>query len=316
MTDGPIHNPTGLSRGEFLALLGGSAAALGLRPLPGAAEGAGRIIRRGIPSTGEALPIVGLGTSRVFNVGASEKDRAPRREVLRLLLEAGGKVVDTAPSYGGAEALVGDLLADLDARDRTFLATKVNASGREAGLRQMTKSLKRLRTDKIDLMQVHDLRDWKVQLASLRAWKREGRIRYLGITHSWAAKNQDLADIVQTQRLDFVQTIYNIGTRDAEKRLLPMCADKGVAVLVNLPFERGRFFRAVGDRPLPQWAAEFGAATWGQFFLKFILGHPAVTCVIPGTRKPEHMLDNAAAGWGRLPDQAQRRRMAAFMDDL
>lgn len=316
MTDGPVRNPTGLSRAEFLALLGGSAAALGLRPLSGAAEGVGRIIRRSIPSTGEALPIVGLGTARVFDAGASEKDRAPRREVLRLLLEAGGKVVDTAPSYGGAETLVGDLLADLDARDRTFLATKVGANGKEAGLRQMTESLKRLGTDKVDLMQVHNLRDWRVQLASLRAWKREGRIRYLGVTHSWAARNQDLADIVKTQRLDFVQTIYNIGTRDAEKRLLPTCADKGVAVLVNLPFERGRFFRAVGDRPLPQWAAEFGAATWGQFFLKFILGHPAVTCVIPGTRKPEHMLDNAAAGMGRLPDQSQRRRMAAFMDDL
>ena len=236
--------------------------------------------------------------------------------MLRLLLEGGGRVIDSSPMYGRSEAVVGALLAELGARDQAFLATKVWTRGRAQGVDQMAQSLGRFKTTRLDLMQVHNLVDWQTQLKTLRAWKEEGKIRYLGITHWTSGALDDLAAVIAREPLDFVQLAYSIDVRDAERRLLPLAADKGVAVLVNRPYEKGLAFRKVQGRALPAWAAAFGAASWGQFFLKFILAQPAVTCVIPGTGKPEHLTDNLAAGRGRLPDSAERHKIVQFWEGL
>ncbi len=304
-----------LNRAGFLRLMGGAAAGLALgpafsAPLPGALR------TRPIPSSGERIPVVGLGTARIWNVGRSAADRAPQREVMGALFAAGARVIDTAPSYGSAEDVIGDLMAESGSRERAFVATKVNARGSRSGLSQMENSFRRLRTSQIDLMQVHNLVDWRTQLASMRGLKEAGRIRYLGITHYRQGRNQDLAEIAEAEPLDFIQTIYSLNTRGAENRLLPLCADKGIAVLINVPYDRGYLFRKVRGVALPAWAAEFDCASWGQFFLKFVLSQPAVTCVIPGTAKARHMLDNLGAGRGRLPDAGLRRRMVALLEDL
>ena len=305
-----------LTRAAFLRLLGG-----GVAFAAGGAEAAvprldQPLITRPIPSSGEPLPVVGLGTWQTFDIGGDEAARAPRREVLRLLLEGGGSVIDSSPMYGRSEAVVGDLLAELGARDAGFLATKVWTRGRDSGIAQMEQSLDRFKVERLDLMQVHNLVDWRVHLKTLRAWKEEGRIRYLGITHWTSGALDELAAVIEAVPLDFVQCAYSLNVRNAEERLLPLAADKGVAVLVNRPFERGSLFRRVKGRPLPDWAAEFDCATWGQFFLKFILGHPAATCVIPGTGKPKHMTDNLGAGRGRLPDQGERRKIVRLWEEL
>ena len=271
---------------------------------------------RPIPSSGEALPCIGLGTWQTFDIGDDAAERAQRREVLELLFAGGGRVIDSSPMYGRSEAVVGDLLAEMGAPSEAFLATKVWTRGRESGIRQMTSSAQRLKTDVIDLIQIHNLLDWKEHLPTLRAWKESGKIRYLGITHYTRRALDDLSDIIEREPLDFVQMAYSIGVRDAERRLLPLAAEKGVAVLVNRPYEGGNVFRRVRGEPLPGWAEDFGAATWGQFFLKYLLGHPAVTCAIPGTRKPKHLLDNLAAGRGRLPDPSERKRMVSFWEKL
>jgi len=262
------------------------------------------------------LPVIGLGTSRVFNIGPDEADRAPRRAVLRHLFEAGGRVIDTSPMYGAAEVVVGELLDDLGARQVPFMATKVWTHGRDQGGQQMEASIAKLGKQPLDLMQIHNLLDWRVHLDTLRGWKEAGKIRYIGITHYTTSALDDLAAIVAAEDLDFVQCAYSISVPDAARRLLPLCADRGVATLINRPFESGRVFRRVGGRPLPPWAADFDCASWGQFFLKYILSHPAATCVIPGTSKPTHMADNAGAGRGRLPDAEERARMAALWDAL
>jgi diketogulonate reductase-like aldo/keto reductase len=262
------------------------------------------------------LPVIGLGTSRVFDIGPDEADRAPRRDVLRLLFGAGGRVIDTSPMYGNAETVVGELLDDLGAQQLPFMATKVWTRGRDSGVTQMDASIAKLRKRPIDLIQIHNLVDWRTHLATLREWKEAGKVRYIGITHYTSSALDDLAAIVEAEKIDFVQCAYSISVRDAERRLLPVCADRGVATLINRPYERGGVFRRIGGRPLPPWAADFDCASWGQFFLKFILSHPAATCVIPGTSKPKHMSDNAGAGRGRLPDATQRARMAALWDDL
>ncbi len=306
-----------LSRTAFLRLMAG--AGLGL-----AGGGAGAavprlgdpLMTRPVPSSGEALPVVGLGTWQTFDIGADPAVRAPRREVLRLLLEGGGRVIDSSPMYGRSEAVVGALLAELGARDQAFLATKVWTRGRAQGVDQMAQSLGRFKTSRLDLMQVHNLVDWQTQLKTLRAWKEEGKIRYLGITHWTSGALDDLAAVIEREPLDFVQLAYSIGVRNAERRLLPLAADKGVAVLINRPYEKGAAFRKVQGARLPAWVAEFGAASWGQFFLKFILAQPAVTCVIPGTAKPKHMTDNLGAGRGRLPDAKQRQMMVQFWEGL
>jgi aryl-alcohol dehydrogenase-like predicted oxidoreductase len=274
-----------------------------------AAEG-GAMAERTIPRTGESLPVVGLGTWQTFDVGSSPADRAPLAEVLRLFLAGGGRVIDSSPMYGRAEAVVGDLLSAAPG-PRPFLATKVWTSGKAAGEAQMRESLRLLRAQRIDLMQVHNLLDWETHLPVLRAWKEQGRIRYLGVTHYATSSFPLLERLLATEKLDFVQLPYSIAGREAEKRLLPAAAASGTAVLVMRPFEEGALFSAVRGKPLPGWAAEIGAASWAQVFLKYVLSHPAVTSAIPATRKPEHMADNLAAGSGPLPDERMRRRMAA-----
>ena len=256
--------------------------------------------------------MVGLGTSRVFNVGADGAVRAARREVLAILFEAGGSVIDSSPMYGRSEGVVGNELAALGKRDSAFLATKVWTRGKREGIAQMEDSMRLLGTERIDLMQVHNLVDLDTQLATLREWKAAGRIRYLGITHWTRGSLDDLAAIIARENLDFVQFAYSIATRDAERRLLPLCAEHGVATLINRPYVNGELFRRARGHAVPSWATdELGCASWGQYFLKFILGHPQVTCVIPGTSKPRHARDNVGAGMGALPSAAQLRRMLA-----
>jgi aryl-alcohol dehydrogenase-like predicted oxidoreductase len=272
------------------------------------------LIQRKIPSTGESLPIVGIGTARRYEGVKTEEERAPLREVLRRFKELGGKVIDTSPTYGTAETVVGDLTAELKIRDSLFLATKVSTTGREAGLKQIEQSLQRLRTPKIDLIAVHNVRDTQIHLLTLREWKQAGRIRYVGITTSFDQQYREFEDTMKAEPLDFIQVDYALDNRNAGQRILPLAADRGMAVMVNLPFGRSRLFNAVQGQKLPPWAADFDCASWAQFFLKYIVSHPAVTCAIPGTAKVEYLIDNLGAARGRLPDAAMRRRMESFID--
>lgn len=274
------------------------------------------ILKRPIPRSGELLPAIGVGTWQTFDVGPADPARAELKEVLRLLAEGGGKVIDSSPMYGEAERVVGDLASELGIRDRLFYATKVWTSGREAGIRQMETSLRLMRTRRIDLMQVHNLLDLSTHLGTLRDWKAAGKIRYLGITHYHSGAYADLERLIRTKDYDFVQFNYSMAEREAETRLLPLCADTGTAVLVNRPFSHANLFGKVAGKPLPPWAAEFDCASWAQFFLKFILAHPAVTCAIPGMRRVTHLKDNLQAGIGRLPDPATRRRMVEYLERL
>ncbi|MBK7169329.1 MAG: aldo/keto reductase [Gammaproteobacteria bacterium] len=274
------------------------------------------MLTRRIPSSGELLPVIGLGTSDVFDVGADEAARAPLAQVLKILLEAGGSLLDTSPMYGRAEGVSGELVEAAGARARMFLATKVWTTGKAEGLRQIEDSMRLLKTGVLDLVQVHNLVDLATQLANVRALKEAGRVRYIGITHYTVAAHAELERVIGREALDFVQFNYSIVTRDAEQRLLPLAAERKVAVLVNRPYEDGALFARVRGKPLPEWAAEFGCTSWGQFFLKFIVSHPAVSCVIPATSNPRHMLDNAAAGHGRLPEQPMREKMAAYFAAL
>jgi diketogulonate reductase-like aldo/keto reductase len=276
------------------------------------------MLTRPIPSTGEALPVIGLGTWRAFDVdAAAAPSQRQLHEVLTLLLDAGGRVIDTSPMYGRAEAVAGDLLTDLGARDRSFLATKVWTTGRDAGIGQMRRSVQLLRTDVIDLMQIHNLVDWRTHLATLRRMKEEGTVRYIGITHYTIGALPELARILRAEPgIDFVQLGYSLATRAAETELLPLAAANGVAVIINQPLERGDLFRRVWGRTLPGWAADVDCANWAQVFLKYILAEPAVTCVIPATGSPEHMRDNLGAGFGRLPDAHQRRQIRQLWDSL
>ena len=270
-----------------------------------------RMRTRPIPSTGEQLPVIGMGTWRTFDVGESDDARKPLREVLRRLFEGGGRVIDSSPMYGRAEQVVGELV---DPGQRPFLATKVWTSGREEGIEQMRRSI-RLMLPRggrpFDLMQIHNLVDWRTHLPTLRSWKQAGTIRYWGITHYTESAFREMEQIVRTEKPDFVQLPYSVGAREAEKRLLPACAEQGVAVLVERPFEAGSLFRDRVKRPLPGWAAEIDCSSWAQIFLKFIVGHPAVTCPIPATSNPEHMADDVRAGYGRLPDESMRKRIVA-----
>ena len=274
------------------------------------------MLTRPIPQSNEPLPVVGLGTWQAFDVGADRAELDQRKEVLRVLLEAGGKVINSSPMYGRAEAVVGTLLSEMKGHEPTFLATKVWTSGEAAGIAQMKASAAKLQAPVIDLMQIHNLLDWRTHLRTLRAWKEQKKFRYIGITHYTDPALEDLAAVIRAERIDFVQFAYSIDGRAAEARLLPLCAERGVAVLVNRPFGSGSLFGQVKGKALPEWAAELGCASWSQVFLKYILGHPAVTCVIPGTARPEHMRDNVAAGFGRLPDAGERKRMAEYWAGL
>ena len=269
---------------------------------------------RKIPSSGGMLPVVGVGTWRTFDVGSKPEERAPLAEVLRILFDAGGSMIDTSPMYGKAEGVVGDLLAAARTRNKAFLATKVWISGQDNGIAQMQKSMTLLQTQRIDLMQVHNLLDWRVHLPTLRAWKQEGRVRYLGVTHYTESAHGELEKVLQAERWDFVQVNYALDDRAVERRLLPLAAERGIAVIVNQPFGGGGLLRKLSDRKLPAWAAEIGCTSWAQLLLKFVLANQAVTCVIPGTGKPEHMRDNVQAGVGAYPDAALLKRMVSEIE--
>jgi len=302
-------------RRTFCRAIGAAAALAAIAPARGEADRVG-MLTRPIPKTGERLPVIGLGTSGVFDVGADPGERASLTEVLDILIGSGGSLLDTSPMYGRAEEVAGDLIAAQRLRSRMFLATKVWTRGREAGLQQIESSMKRLQSPKLDLVQVHNLVDLDTQFATLRELKEQGRVRYIGVTHYTVASHDDLERVLNRDQLDFVQFNYSIGTREAEGRLLPAAAERKVAVLVNRPFEDGALFNRVRGRALPAWAGEIDCDSWAQFFLKFIVGHPSVTCVIPATSKPRHMRDNAAAGHGRMPDREMRERMANYVASL
>jgi aryl-alcohol dehydrogenase-like predicted oxidoreductase len=309
----PEHRPTervGPSRREVLAAGLGSALLMGASP---SQEAARTMLTRPIPRTGEPLPVIGLGTWQTFNVGADASERAPLKEVLKRFLDAGGRVIDSSPMYDRAETVVGDLLESLGKSRVPFLASKVWTMGRVEGEQQMRTSLQRMGRGRMDLMQVHNLVDVSTHLATLRQWQEAGRIRYIGITHYQRSAFDAMEKLIRTETLDFVQLPYSLQMRDAEQRLLPACAERGVAVLVMSPFEQGGLFERARGKPLPPWAAEFDCASWAQYFLKFILGHPAVTCPIPATRNPKHLADNLKAGFGRLPDEKTRARMVKHL---
>jgi diketogulonate reductase-like aldo/keto reductase len=297
-----------LTRRAVLGLMAAAAAAG-----PARAGGEGSIVERSVPSSGEKIPAVGLGTWRTFDVRASATERAPLTEVLKHFVALGGRVIDSSPMYGAAESVVGDLASELAITDKLFVATKVWTSGREAGVAQMEQSLRRLRSRRLDLMQIHNLLDWRTHLRTLREWKDAGRIRYLGVTHYTASAYDELERVLRSEPLDFVQVNYSLGEREAQRRILPLAHERGIAVLVNRPFSEGGLFQRVRGQTLPAWAADFDCESWAQFFLKWILAHPAVTCVIPATSRPQHLVDNMKAGVGKLPDATARERMAALV---
>ena len=297
-----------LKRSTFLGLAG---VALFGRQVAAQSVAGNRMNQRKIPSSGEMLPVVGCGTWRTFDVGGKPADRAPLAEVLKVMFDSGGSVIDSSPMYGAAEGVVGDLLAAAGTRDKAFIATKVWTSGRDNGIAQMKKSMALLKTDRLDLMQIHNLVDWRVHLPTLRAWKTEGRIRYLGVTHYTQSAHEELEAVLRAEKWDFVQINYALDDRAVERRLLPLAAERGTAVIVNQPFGGGGLLRKLMARKLPDWAGEIGATSWAQILLKFVLANPAVTCVIPGTGKPEHMKDNVQAGLGVYPDGAMLKRIVA-----
>ncbi len=301
------------SRRDALRLLGGFGASLALGS---AACQTPKIMTRKIPSTAEELPAVGLGTWQVFDAGNDTSARAPLREVIAAFTGAGGKLIDSSPMYGSAESVVGDLVAELGLRQRLFIATKVWTRGREDGIAQMETSFRRLRVKQMDLMQVHNLRDVDVHTKTLNDMKAKGRIRYTGITHYASSAYAEIERQLKKEKYDFLQINYSLAERESEKKLLNVCREKGIAVIANRPFAEGAMFGRVRGKPLPPWAGEIGVASWAQYFLKWIVGHPAVTCTIPGTGRPEHIADNVAAGFGALPDEAMRRRMAEYYDAL
>jgi len=298
------------NRREVLA----AAAALGITPGIGRGEPS-VMLRKEIPSSGETLPVIGLGTYSVFDVDSTADEIATRKDIVAKLVAAGGSLLDTSPMYNRSEKVIGDVIeAGID-RDRLFLATKVWTDGAAAGAEQMQRSADLMRADVIDLMQVHNLRDTAAHMPTIRDWQEEGRIRYSGLTHYTAGAHEALMQAMASFAPQFIQINYSLGEREAEERLLPMAQDFGIAVLVNRPFQAGQLFRAVAGRELPGFARDF-ADSWGQFFLKFIVSHPAVTCVIPATSKPHHMADNLGAGLGNMPDPGQRKLMAEYFTNL
>src|SRR6476660_8353272 len=276
------------------------------------------LIQKQIPSSGESIPVIGIGTARRYEEIKNDSEKAPLRETLRQFQALGGKVIDSSPSYGTAEAVVGELVEGLKIRDSLFLATKVSlrGGGRESGMEQIERSFKRLRTAKVDLIAVHNLQDTQVQLRTLREMKQAGRIRYVGITTSFDNQYAEFERTMKNENLDFIQVDYALDNRDAGERIIPLAADRGMAVMINLPFGRGRLFNAVQGKKLPQWASGFDCASWAQFFLKYIVSHPAITCAVPGMAQAKYVVDNLGAARGRLPDAAMRRKMEQFIDNV
>ncbi|MFZ6046412.1 aldo/keto reductase [Pseudomonas sp. CR3202] len=301
---------TGITRAEFLRL-GAGAALLAMSPFSlGADMGQQPLRRRAIPVSGEQIPVIGLGTYRGFDISHDAAEAwADCRKVLQELFAAGGSVIDSSPMYGQAEEVVGGLLNELQAHERAFVATKVWTQGRQRGVAQMQHSMRLLQRQRIDLMQVHNLVDWKEHLTTLRLWKEEGRIRYLGVTHYTSSAYDELEKVLRAEQLDFLQIDYALNDRDAEERILPLARERGVAVLINRPFGGGNLLRNLSQQPVPDWAGDYDCSSWPQLLLKFCLSHPAVTCVIPGTGNPRHMLDNLQAGRGKEADQVFRERL-------
>ncbi|HKZ37228.1 MAG TPA: aldo/keto reductase [Chryseolinea sp.] len=299
-----------MDRRYFLQTL----SALGLAPLTsGGIFMIDTISKRSIPSTLEKLPAVGLGTWQTFDVGQNERERTPLKAVLQTLIEKGGTVVDSSPMYGNSEKVVGDLSTELGLNNKLFIATKVWTRGEQEGIKQMNNSFALLQRQKIDLMQIHNLVDWQTHLKTLREWKEQGKIRYIGITHYTESAYASIEEILKTTSVDFLQINYSMLSRRAEERLFPLAQEKKVAIIINQPFEEGALFNRVKGKTVPEWAKEFDCNSWGQFFLKFILAQAAVTCVIPGTSKPHHMLDNLGAAFGKLPTEKHRDQMLKLM---
>lgn len=303
----PIANR--FSRRELMI----GAACLGLGPVTALAAASMR--QRAIPASGETLPVIGLGTYSVFDVRGTPEEIRLRLQILAALREAGGSVIDSSPMYNRSEQIVGRVLGDSGKRDAHFIATKIWTDGRESGRRQLQASAERMRAGTLDLVQVHNRRDMPAHWPTILEAQEMGQVRYSGVTDYRASANEAMRSLMRQYEPQFIQINYSLGERSAAERLLPEAQDRGIAVLINRPFVAGRLFRAVGERPLPDWSREF-ASSWGQFFLKYIVSHPAVTCVIPATSKLRHMVDNAGAGQGPLPDNAARLRMEAFVDSL
>ena len=274
------------------------------------------LIQRPIPSSGELLPVMGMGTSRTFDTAADPESLANLSKVMQLFFAGKGKVIDSSPMYGNAESRVGDVLRAMENPPPLFAATKVWTSGKERGIAQMEESARRMDVKAFDLISVHNLKDWQTQLATLKQWKEEGKVRYIGVTPSRGRDHNELMEVMRGEPLDFVQFSYNIEDREAEKALLPLAQDRGIATMINRPYQRGALFGRSHDKPLPALAAELDCASWGQFFLKYILGHPGVTVIIPATASPTHMADNMAANFGRVPDKSQREEMLRIFEAL
>ena len=285
-------------------------------PIPTSAQKTQTMLTRTIPVSGEKLPVVGLGSWQQFDVSSASEERNPLKEVLKNMHHIGGKVIDASPMYGRAEQVIGDLTDEVKLNDKFFLATKVWTTGRQAGVDQMNESLRKMRRNTIDLMQVHNLQDWQTHLKTLKDWKSQGKIRYIGVTHYTDSAHAQLEQIVRSKSVDFVQFNYSIRSRNAEKSLLNAARDNGVAVIINEPFDQGALFRSVKGKELPAWAADYDIKSWAQFFLKYLLGNAAVTCVIPGTSDVKHLVDNMGAGFGRLPDEAGRKKMVEWITTI
>jgi diketogulonate reductase-like aldo/keto reductase len=305
------------SRREVLQGIAAAGGTLLLNPLSTIAQNnEPMLLERKIPVSGEKLPVVGLGSWQQFDVGSSLAERSPLKEVLIKMQAAGGKVIDASPMYGRAEEVIGDLTKEVKLNDQFFFATKVWTTGKQQGIDQMNDSFKKMGRSKIDLMQVHNLQDWQTHLKTLKHWKQQGKVRYIGITHYTDSAHSRLEQIVKSKAVDFVQFNYSIRSRNAEKSLLEAAKDNGVAVIINEPFEQGALFRAVKGKELPAWAGDYDIKTWAQFFLKYIISNEAVTCVIPGTSDVKHLLDNIGAGLGRIPDEQGRKKMLEWIETV
>ena len=305
-----------MSRRHAVRLIGTAAAGAAL-PIctsrSSAAPESTVMLTRKIPSSGEKLPVIGLGTWQTFDVGRNDAERNPLEQVLATLTKAHGSVVDSSPMYGRSEEVIGDLATKLRLRDQLFLATKVWTRGREGGIESMERSFVRFKTNRIDLMQVHNLVDVSTHLQTMREWKEQGRFRYIGITHYNESGYADVEKVLRSQKLDFLQINYSIGEREAEDRILPLAQERGVAMMINRPFGGGNLFSKVRSKPLPDWAKEFDCTSWAQFLLKWIIAHPVVTCAIPATNNQAHLQDDVHGGMGRLPDPAMRKRMIEYV---
>ena len=302
-----------MTRREAAKVIGGTAASL-VFPVSAKAKGdPSTMLMRIIPSSGERLPVIGLGTWQAFEVDLTADTRRQLENVLSRFVKLGGRVIDSSPMYGRAEQVIGELTSSLGIREKLFLATKVWTRGKQSGIESMERSLALFRTNRIDLMQVHNLVDVNTQLATLREWKQQGRIRYTGITHYESGALNDIEKLIRSERFDFLQINYSLMEPDAEERVLPLAQERGVAVIANRPFGAGNLFDKVRSKPLPEWASEFDCRSWAQFFLKWIVANPAITCAIPATDKPRHLEDNIQGGIGRLPDPKMRRRMVELV---